>query len=970
MTVAVKLVLSGVIAGQPAGSGGGGSGGGGGGSGGGSTTGLSIPITFYNLNSSASAVAPGVSYGSPFKDSDVPAGGSVTAIDSNGNDVVVQMDGGPSGGSTWPSGCLKYPTLSHRCAETFAPSGSKAYTLRPSTSPPNNTVDASAWGGSAAINWAATLAANSDFKVVYSGGDLGSNVYTVSLNTIFSLTGPRNPGWGTSYPTSGWEMTKQGPVCLEFHGWQYLKNDSTGKYHGYIRSDIWVKAWGPSGPFEIDVRTCAPNIWNTITQSSATSERYNQQQGRVACNVQVKNGSTVLRYQGGANDPSSVTVANAKFLTATNRIDYPNGDFLNQTGIKLSSTGTLPTGLNSTDIYWPLYQPAAGNYYLGAQRYFVSAMEQTFSFPSAWQANHAYVVGDWVSQNNVAYYCTQAGTSAGSGGPTTGTQGVNSDITDGTCHWTNMTIPFSSQGTGTIIASPIPAVYPSAAFSTADLYGDAIWSGTGSKPQIAPGHDFDYLCNQSRHVPKFYPVATIASNTTIGNFLANELHYGIQWFQSSTGGGDQRIGLINNAGACSIYRPQDALYYWQVVQGAHAWHNQIYQFMYDESGGDRMVPNNGTSNSGTQYPGLASNMGGWVSNNKCGSVDSGVVSRSATHWSGWSSAIQDQSGLGGQYYADPSHVPRPWYIAHLKTGRTMFLEQGINQAHCYHMMVYNGYQTQNGNTRYALSNGMNQSTQLRGWAWAWETLFGAMRIIPDNHLYYPVLRDIYNDNLGYEADRINTKYPTQQVQVGIPEVLDHGGFDSKGHYAPWMLSFFIQVVATEKWGGGQTTAGRTAISTISNFLANYWNIIQTTVDENAVNTISAYDLLYSTLNYSYGANVITSPGSMWTQSVSNGLIDSYPRPILYDHDAPGFNFPTSGNSGENYANFAQYAATMHALAEPSNTIVENARALISAAIANRTGQSLATGGLGASAWSGTSTGVNYNRLSYAVFKGS
>jgi hypothetical protein len=114
----------------------------------------------------------------------------------------------------------------------------------------------------------------------------------------------------------------------------------------------------------------------------------------------------------------------------------------------------------------------------------------------------------------------------------------------------------------------------------------------------------------------------------------------------------------------------------------------------------------------------------------------------------------------------------------------------------------------------------------------------------------------------------------------------------------------------------------------------------------------------------------TNPATMWHDSATDGLIDAYPRGILYDHDSPGSNFPTSGGSFESYIGFAQFAAYMHSLAEPGNSNATNAQSLIGNAIAGRTGQPLRQGGLQTTAVTGTSGGFVYNNVSYCVFKGS
>jgi hypothetical protein len=50
---------------------------------------------------------------------------------------------------------------------------------------------------------------------------------------------------------------------------------------------------------------------------------------------------------------------------------------------------------------------------------------------AAWQATHAYVVGNVITNASRTYVCITAGASAGAGGPTT----TSGDITDGTVHW-------------------------------------------------------------------------------------------------------------------------------------------------------------------------------------------------------------------------------------------------------------------------------------------------------------------------------------------------------------------------------------------------------------------------------------------------------------------------------------------------------------------------------------------------------
>jgi uncharacterized phage protein gp47/JayE len=87
---------------------------------------------------------------------------------------------------------------------------------------------------------------------------------------------------------------------------------------------------------------------------------------------------------------------------------------------------------------------------------FQNTVADTITAVAAWQATHAYILGDRVTLGGKVYQCITAGTSAGAGGPT----GTGTDITDNTAHWRYLgdgtgaiDIPFQAQETGPLIAS-------------------------------------------------------------------------------------------------------------------------------------------------------------------------------------------------------------------------------------------------------------------------------------------------------------------------------------------------------------------------------------------------------------------------------------------------------------------------------------------------------------------------------------
>lgn len=783
---------------------------------------FSVPLTLNNISTASSFTTPMLSYNHPFKDGDIPVGGRVELTDSLGNNVIPQMDQV----SYWPSGCVRMACLTHNTAETFAASSSKNYTVINSASAPNNTPNSLVWGGTSDAAIAAAFAANGDVKAVYYGGDAGASTYTVSLNYIVAnyFKWP----WGTSSPRGGWRVVKKGPVACEIHVWEYIKNDSTLNAHGYVRCDMWVKAAGPAGPYTIDIRTHSPNIWNTI---NATSEKFGQKQGRFTSALDIKNGATVIATLGGAGDPRSTTIANVNFNTATCTITAANVSLVPQTACTFSSTGTLPAGLTAGTIYWLGY-PSGGT---GANPQIFTeqiwAVQAEGSGFATWLPSHAYILGQEVKNGAVCYTCTAAGTSAASGGPTgTGT------VIDGGVTWLSISVPFTTQGTGTITVSPLYSVFPNQNWFAADTRGDPFVS-SGSHPQIFPGHDFQYLTQETKFTPPYrQTIDQSVPSTAVPTYQPNQNYGGIQWAQNATGdgAGDQRIGYIDNWGLVTLYQPAREYYIRASLQSGLCFGNMVATTFNDETGGNNFVGNNGPANNGVGYPNFPSLIPAWNGNNTAGSNPSAIVARGAA-WSGWSTLARDLGGFTGQYYAtvNGSHLPAPWQIPYLKTGRSVFLELGISNANSQVVQTYLGKQTISGTTYYCLLNGTSGACQTRAWAWGLRSLNQCMYMIPADHPFQPVITTYYNNNAAFQATYYVSGIPTPAKTLGMWNSGDRGysgqhPLDFYGHDVPWQDYFVYMAVAMEAWRGGLTdaTAGANWTAVMS-FKDAYWNIFAT-----------------------------------------------------------------------------------------------------------------------------------------------
>jgi hypothetical protein len=945
-------------------------------------------VSYNNLSPTNSYAAPQASHVLTFADGDVPGTGSVTCKDSVNSTVAVQMDSV----ATWPSGFMRQAAITVPLSETYArqaiftatvsgtvmtvsailnggsisvgqsvngPYGlttattiasfgtgaggtgtynlsasssiasastfsattSKNYVFTPSATTRNTTLPGG-WGGTPN-----SLAP--DIKCVYAGGDAGSNVYTVSLRTI--LANYSNYPWGITYPLGGWEYTKSGPNCLEWHAWQYLINDSTTTPHGYIRCDMWVKALSPTGPYEIDVRTSSPNMWNTITTGS---EQYNQTLKRFAANLTIKNGSTVVSNQGGAGDTRTVTFANTVFEVSTKRLISTN--VLRETGFYLTSSGTLPAGLNSSTIYFlaPIQGDGFVSPYLVTERKFLSDLAGLSSIP-AWAPNTLYTQGYGVASNDggVIYYCVTSGTSASSGGPT----GEGTAITDGTAVWQNMTPKFTTQGSGTITATPIYSVFPNSAWVTSDANGDPIWVGSGTRPQIFPGHDFNYLTQQSKAILPYNAGAfSQITNQFAAAITPNNNGDGLIWYQDTTGDGpgDQRVGMMDNYGVVSLYSPTDPFYTRKSLQSALGYNQASNSYMFDERNGMPFTGNGGPNRNGSvPYTNFPTPQPNWMIYNIAG-VNPKTFG--VGNWAPWSSAFRDIAGYGGQGYSDTSHTPCPAQAPYLKTARSVFMDQLIGLAMYAVVPSYNDAPL-TGGVQYFCAN--VDGAQPRGWAWSLRSLGMALFFARDGHPLRACLEDFYSDSFNYVKLLLQGLPAQAQVFGTFPTA--YRGLDGE---SPWQYAYMDQAVSLEKWRGGLTTAAVPGINWIFNYMDTNWAKYGGNVP-GSLYYVGVYDEKFAT-NGADLSTCYTTALAVFNATHAADATVAAPYPStggIYDGFGAGY-VMTNPKLSTAYPLIIVCGLKMRALADPSNTARVTMLSQVSTQIANKTGGSILQGG--------------------------
>lgn len=119
---------------------------------------------------------------------------------------------------------------------------------------------------------------------------------------------------------------------------------------------------------------------------------------------------------------------------------------------------------------------------------FASAENGSLVALTAWTAATAYVVGDRCTNGGNAYICITAGTSAGSGGPTSSTRPAANDIADNTVHWLLLGVGTAADDVlaGATVTGPLVAVAGDITEIDTQVAG---WEGVYNLLDATPGAD-------------------------------------------------------------------------------------------------------------------------------------------------------------------------------------------------------------------------------------------------------------------------------------------------------------------------------------------------------------------------------------------------------------------------------------------------------------------------------------------------
>ncbi len=738
---------------------------------------LSVDITVANLSSSAISPNAPFTFGHAFANQDIPSGYYPT-LTYAGSAISAQADQV----SLWKDNSYKFAAFA-----AILPTGLSASGIAGSAV----TLTVSPTFGSAPTGQAANLSDISAANIycLFTSGDAGYNNYVARVSDIIAsgTAFPWGGASGTSYPLRGYYQWKSGPVCCEWDFWTYLFNQNTSGYHQFTKAHIYVRAWGPTGPFEITPVLCMDNFYGPNTNGSEGNS------GRFACLGQVYCSGQLVANLGGSVSPFSYTIA-ASSLSLTNSGYVPGLQVLNYPGpitfVPENSGSSLPVAENFASGYpfyawdgpstassgamitnWPVSTAGSGGGNLiGTNFSYTSLIAQPNPILSWAASAQTALAGGGNSTSNyymienggVVYVAVVTGTTASGGtGPTGWVQ-----VQDGTAQWQGITPYYTAPGSGTLRVIPYIQTLQGGGSVGADVSGNPFWfQGSSSftmRPNIVTGLDLTYLFKQTKATP---PYSTNLTPVLYSNYNSTLTPYEMGNGNGMTGGpfgldqnvaanypGTQRIGYLTNNEVTSLYMPFDLEN--DIVSKAMGYALWGFNGRHiDERSGAPVVLNNGYQNTGSQYTGFGPNNPAVYKGNN------GFAGGNPNPFS-WSNNVNDYllncDGLvgnfnGSGYYVNQGPfyssfalaVPFPTIGSYIKTGWPVFAENLNGYIAATVTFYFKRFQT------FAGTNFYNQMLLayevIDEYAWWLRTLTQIRHFIPNNHYSWNYINDAWVD---------------------------------------------------------------------------------------------------------------------------------------------------------------------------------------------------------------------------------
>lgn len=724
----------------------------------------------FRIKANAAVAQPQVTLGHGFARGDVPAGSRLTLTTAAGVAIPVQQDGE----NAWSDGSLRHGVISFVAPESYAAGDINTYILGCEAGAPNRANPVTP----------AQLAAASDFKLHVSQQDYGADAFTVGVNDVLASLPPWNAttGWGTN-PLGGWEMVRSGPICTEWRVWRFLKRDSDGASHRWVKAVIYVRAWGPSGPFEVLPGLRQSNCYGA--HPSGTVGASGAQPNHVGV-AELYNGTTRIAAYGGVNDPRYTSAVPATAFDPTNNVwnGTAPGAWNDTYAVCYTLSGSgVPSGIPQNTIVWNTSSWGSSGWASNRANAGYNIQGGFSSWVAGGGAGGAFIY----RINGALWYANNSGTFATTGSGPVPSNVPGHTVTDGNVSLTQLTYAVGTQGTGTATLTPYVGTFPGAGWWGALPDGSIPWVGAGARPAIMPAHDMAYLTRETRLIPP-YDLSLVVPPDPAGQggtFQPNQPMYGNDLSVTGDGPGDERIGYLNYSQIHLLLGPFDPEREKTVRRFGFGWHD--YTTWWEDERHGRFV-NTGT----TTYGPVTANSLFLLLNNP--------NFYGTPPWQGLN--------LGGapNYYTyryagvvDTSHMPSPWIVPYLRTGHAAFIETGL--ANATGLLGTISGTTRNfsqGATNYeniAIS-AYNIGDNVRGGGWALRALGMVDCLLPEADPMRPFIKNVLDQNAAY-AGAVASWADPAFAKVGA--VFSYSG--NAVYVEPFMYALFCYGAAMEAWRG-------------------------------------------------------------------------------------------------------------------------------------------------------------------------
>ncbi len=762
---------------------------------------------------------------------DIPAGYSLGLFEANGTAITTQQD---NEAPAWADGSFSSGTLSAILPDTLAANGSTgdtaSYFVKPVAGSPNRTPK---------FTLAAWAAAN-DLKLIFRTNlanlsDDTSN-YQVRVADIVAAGLYEGSSSGSDYPLTSIRVDRSGPVCMGWRFRGYARRISDGAWHQTLKGEIYVTAISLTdmlidSMLEQKTGVNTGGVWNAAqTIGPGTSDNLAPMVGI----AELWNGSTKLHSWGGPTDYRTTTFAAGSVDLTNNMIDWPTTSGVqrcrNEVPYVFQSTGTLPGGLQPNTPYYP----GANFSSIGLNKALIftrrcfpngNGMDQwaANTAVSEWQYDGYYVgstgsAGPLLGQafyNTQMYYAAQGGTTG-----STPPSGTAPNQTDGSVIWSPLNILLTSTGSGTLSAYPCVHVFPGCAAPLIDEQTtDPIWTGSGPAPRMEPQKDTLYFSRYARAIPPYdLTITPFNDSLTFDGFSVCEPYVAQDIDNFGDNPGDNLIGWLSVTAANALLRQRNVTAQRATRAEAFGWVDHP-TFCEDPRSMQPVVGLAGPGNVSGRYSGLGPSIFDFHYN---------------TNYTGTGKFVGGGRPQNGNWYsfryATPTsgaHQPAFWALPYERTGRTIFLDMGIELGNCCNLGADDG----NG-SRVLTAGGITYSAtwlvngQPRGCGWNTRAIGVADDVLPATHPMRPYLTDVINNGLACAVAVIADNqanwpgsYVTGRLRWGWPQ--QYSPNTGSTNMKLWMISILLLCVAQEarkgRYAGWRTYAEHIA--------QNFWRQI-------------------------------------------------------------------------------------------------------------------------------------------------